>query len=214
MSFSKQPCWKKNCFLTVEYFPVSPLRVLSVWREKSLRNGARRSRAIRPIYSDQRLELCSLHCTPARAAADHYLPETRTVQTIHHQKRGYTMRRQVKTVELVLETKDDALQTGAPLDHLYHWREPEEIEAIGNALRDLGSTSFCSALLKRFAVPMERKKRTLISSSIFPWDSGPASGLRSVPRCTNCCAFPTAEPTSFPRSSARTSRSSNLFWKK
>lgn len=45
----------------------------------------------------------------------------------------------VKTIGVVLETKEDAQNTGITnLDHLYHWREPEEIEAITNAIQFLG----------------------------------------------------------------------------
>ena len=44
-----------------------------------------------------------------------------------------------------METKEDAPNTGIiSLDHLYHWREPEEIEAIINAIQSLG---FEAALL-------------------------------------------------------------------
>lgn len=48
------------------------------------------------------------------------------------------MRGRVQTIGVVLETRDDALRAGAPLEHLYHWREPEEIEAITKSVRDLG----------------------------------------------------------------------------
>ena len=37
-----------------------------------------------------------------------------------------------------METRDDAEQEGIKLDLLYHWREPQEIEAITEALRSLG----------------------------------------------------------------------------
>lgn len=41
----------------------------------------------------------------------------------------------------MLETKDDALnEPEKELDHLYHWREPEEIETIQNAVASLGFT--------------------------------------------------------------------------
>lgn len=48
------------------------------------------------------------------------------------------MRRKVRNVGIVLETRDDALAVGRPLSHLYHWREPEEIEAVTGALAGLG----------------------------------------------------------------------------
>ena len=44
----------------------------------------------------------------------------------------------VENIGIVLETKADALKTGLPLDQLYHWREPEEIEAICEAVKSLG----------------------------------------------------------------------------
>jgi D-alanine-D-alanine ligase len=48
------------------------------------------------------------------------------------------MRRKVRNVGIVLETREDALALGRPLSHLYHWREPEEIEAVTGALGALG----------------------------------------------------------------------------
>jgi D-alanine-D-alanine ligase len=48
------------------------------------------------------------------------------------------MRRKVRNVGIVLETREDALAVGLPLAQLYHWREPEEIEAVTAALGALG----------------------------------------------------------------------------
>ena len=48
------------------------------------------------------------------------------------------MRRNVRTIGIVLETREDALSLGRPLEQLYHWREPEEIEAVTSALGALG----------------------------------------------------------------------------
>ncbi len=48
------------------------------------------------------------------------------------------MRRKVREVGIVLETREDALALGLPLAQLYHYREPEEIEAVTGALAGLG----------------------------------------------------------------------------
>ncbi|MGA1871302.1 MAG: D-alanine--D-alanine ligase [bacterium] len=45
----------------------------------------------------------------------------------------------IKTIGLVLETKEDAINSGASdLKYVYHWREPDEIEAIVDAIRSIG----------------------------------------------------------------------------
>lgn len=46
----------------------------------------------------------------------------------------------VRRLGLVLERRSDALATGRPLDQLYHWREPEELEAMVQAFQALGYT--------------------------------------------------------------------------
>jgi D-alanine-D-alanine ligase len=45
---------------------------------------------------------------------------------------------QIQTVGIVLETEKDARNEGTDLEAVYHWREPEEIIAIVNAIESLG----------------------------------------------------------------------------
>ncbi|MCP4658627.1 MAG: D-alanine--D-alanine ligase [bacterium] len=44
----------------------------------------------------------------------------------------------IRTVGIVLETREDAEACGKPLDTLYHWREPDEIAAICGAIERAG----------------------------------------------------------------------------
>ena len=49
------------------------------------------------------------------------------------------MRIKVKTIGIVLETKEEAMQLeNAAIENSYHWREPEEIETITETLSNLG----------------------------------------------------------------------------
>lgn len=45
---------------------------------------------------------------------------------------------QIKTVGIVLETKEDAIRMDRNMAHLYHWRVDKEIAAITDALRNRG----------------------------------------------------------------------------
>ncbi len=54
-------------------------------------------------------------------------------------ERGHgVMKLRTRKIGIALETKEDAASVGAPLEDLYHWREPEEIEAIVGAVESLG----------------------------------------------------------------------------
>lgn len=44
----------------------------------------------------------------------------------------------IRRLGLVLERKEDALRVGRPLEELYHWREPDEVDAIVEAFQTLG----------------------------------------------------------------------------
>lgn len=48
------------------------------------------------------------------------------------------MKKAVHSIGIVLEQREDAKAVGRPLQELYHWREPEEIEAVTQALTSLG----------------------------------------------------------------------------
>lgn len=48
------------------------------------------------------------------------------------------MKKTVQSIGIVLEQLEDAKAVGRPLQELYHWREPEEIEAVTQALTSLG----------------------------------------------------------------------------
>lgn len=48
------------------------------------------------------------------------------------------MKKTVHSIGIVLEQLEDAKAVGRPLQELYHWREPEEIEAVTRALSSLG----------------------------------------------------------------------------
>ncbi len=48
----------------------------------------------------------------------------------------------MKIIGIVLETREDALACGKPnLDAIYHWREPEEIQALRHAIKAAGYES-------------------------------------------------------------------------
>src|SRR5574339_572753 len=53
-------------------------------------------------------------------------------------KGSILMKKAVQSIGVVLEQLEDAKAVGRPLSELYHWREPEEIEAVTQALRSHG----------------------------------------------------------------------------
>lgn len=65
----------------------------------------------------------------------------------------------VKTIGIILETKEDAIKAKTDnIYDLYHWREPEEIEAIRSAIENIGYNTVILGTPKNFFDNMDRLK--------------------------------------------------------
>jgi|SRR3989339_1201491 len=65
----------------------------------------------------------------------------------------------VKTIGIVLETNADAVKSGnGNLDQLYHWREPDEIQAITDAVQSAGFKTIIIGPPEKFCLEVQKYK--------------------------------------------------------